>query len=83
MGHTSSRFADDALLEGDGNLLRLLPLLAPPSPARIPFGLKPLPDLPRTTCENITLGNQPPPARALNDKLLLRVRNKLAPLVSL
>ncbi len=69
--HPSVRsFADEATLEGGGHMLRLLPLLAPSSPAHVPFGSMPLLHPPRSHSEDTV------PVRALTDKLLQRARNK-------
>jgi hypothetical protein len=64
------RFADEAALEGGGHMLRLLPLLAPSSPAHVPFGSMPLLHQPRSRSEGTV------PVRALTDKLLQHARNK-------
>jgi hypothetical protein len=62
-------------MEGDGELLRLLPLLLHKTAAHVPFGAAPHPPLPPTSALPSSLS----PSFPLNDRQLQRTRNKSAP----
>ena len=73
------RFSDDTFIEGDGETLRLLPLIMQCSTARVPLGVAPLinrPQSPAKHAENPASDATASLTRPFSDKLLQRVRNK-------